>query len=193
MTYDKELKTLVAETLQVLADALEGLSAQRADSPSLCAGWSVRNVVAHLTMPARYSPEEFTGRLREVGYDFGRLSNQIAEQDGALPFDVLLKDLRGATLAGWAPPEGGFAGALTHAVIHGLDVTVPLGLPRTSSDEAIRRVLDGLTAGGGHRHFGTEVDGRQLRASDLDWSYGSGPSVDAPAEKIALLLCGRQV
>jgi uncharacterized protein (TIGR03083 family) len=193
MTDDIEIQPLVAEALQALADAVENLSPDRVDTPSLCEGWTVRNVLAHMTMAARYPPEEFTAQLRSAGFDFTRLSNRIAEQDGVLPFNVLVKDLRSDAMAHWATPEAGFAGALTHVVIHGLDITVPLGLRQTCSDEAMRLVLDGLTAGGVHRHFGTEVEGLHLHATDLDWSYGSGRKVDAPAQDIALMLCGRRV
>jgi uncharacterized protein (TIGR03083 family) len=190
---DAELQPVVAEALGALADGLEDLSPDRVDTPSLCQGWTVRNVLAHMTMAARYSPEEFTAQLRSDGFDFTRLSNRLAEQDGGLPFHVLVKDLRTDAMAHWAPPGGGFEGALTHAVIHGLDITVPLGLPRSCDEEAMRLVLDGLTTGGVHRHFGVEVDGLHLRATDLDWSFGSGTRVEAPAHEIALMLCGREL
>ena len=50
------------------------------------------------------------------------------------------------------------------------DVTVLLGLPRLSPDITIRIVLDDLTVGGGHSHFGgIELIGRRLEASDIDW------------------------
>jgi hypothetical protein len=46
------------------------------------------------------------------------------------------------------------AGSLSHVVIHGLDVTVPLGLGRVGTDAAARTVLDQLVA----------TDGRTVRA-----------------------------
>src|SRR5262245_37082467 len=103
---DVDLQPLVAETFQSLADALTKVAEDGADAASLCVQWRVRNVVAHLTMAARYSPEEFTVELQQDGFDFGRLSNRIAARDGALPFDRLLSDLRSDVMAGWAPPGG---------------------------------------------------------------------------------------
>jgi hypothetical protein len=76
-------------------------------------------------------------------------------------------------------------------VIHGLDVTVPLGVPRRSPDDTIRIVLDDLTKGDVHEHFGTSIEGCSLQASDLDWAYGSGPPLRCKAEDLALVLCGR--
>jgi len=74
-----------------------------------------------------------------------------------------------------------------------LDVTVPLGVPRRSPDETIRVVLDDLTEGGVHAHFGTAIDGRSLQATDLDWSYGSGPALRGAAGDLALVICGRKL
>jgi len=93
----------------------------------------------------------------------------------------------------WTPPGGGYHGALNHLVIHRLDVTVPLGVPRRSPDKTIRIVLDDLTEGGVHAHFGTGIAGRSLQATDLDWSYWPGPVLRGAAEDLALVLCGRTV
>jgi hypothetical protein len=70
---------------------------------------------------------------------------------------------------------------------------VPLGEPRRASDAAIRTVLDDLTTGGGHAHFGTDIQGRSLHTTDVDWTYGSGPQLSGTAADVALHLCGRSV
>jgi len=93
----------------------------------------------------------------------------------------------------WTPPGGGYHGALNDVVIHGLDVTVPLGVPRRSPEHTIRIVLDDLTTGGVHHHFGTSIEGRSLQTTDLNWSYGSGPALRGKAGDLALLLCGRTI
>jgi uncharacterized protein (TIGR03083 family) len=193
MPDDKEIGPIVAETFRRLAETLAVLPPDRGDEPSLCEGWTVRHVLAHMTMADRYTPEQFAAELSDDGFDFGRLSNRLAEREGARPFSELLASLRGDTMARWRPPGGGVTGALSHVVIHGLDITVALGLPRSPSDDAMRLVLDGLTAGGAHRHFDTSVDGLRLRATDLDWAYGDGPTVEAPAQEIVAALGGRRI
>ena len=76
------------------------------------------------------------------------------------------------------PPGGGYHGALNHVVIHGLDVTMPLEVPRRSPDETIRVVLDDLTEGGGHAHFGTGIEGRSLQATGVRcWATSQGSRV----------------
>lgn len=188
---------LVTDSYRQLAATLEASPAEAWDHASLCDGWRVREVVAHMTMPARYSPEAFTEELKACDFDFHRFSNTVAARDAGLPTDRLLAELRSDDLHRWQPPGGGVEGALTHVVVHALDVTVPLGVPSAAPDAAVRRVLELLTSGGGHEHFGTDVAGRRFEATDLDWSYGSGATSAtterASAAEILLRLAGRRI
>jgi uncharacterized protein (TIGR03083 family) len=193
MTNDAGLQPAVAAEFLALAELLDPLSDAQWDTPSLCAGWRVREVVAHMTMAARYPEDKFMAELRRHDFDFGRLSNEIASRDAGLPTSELVANLRSEIMQRWTPPGGGYHGALNHVVIHGLDVTVPLGVPRRSPDDTIRIILEDLTQGGVHEHFGTNIEGRSLQATDLDWSYGSGPAVRGAAEDLALMLCGRNL
>ena len=93
----------------------------------------------------------------------------------------------------WTPPGGGYTGALNHVVIHGLDITVPLCVGRRPTDTTLRAVLDDLTRGGAHAHFGFDLGGLSLRATDMDWTFGSGTPISGVAEDLALLVCGRQL
>src|ERR1700693_3620101 len=93
MMTDHELQPLVAATYVALADLLDALAAQRWDTPSLCEGWRVREVVAHLTMPARYNEDAFMAELRDDEFDFTRLSNRIASRDAKLPTSDLVGNL----------------------------------------------------------------------------------------------------
>jgi uncharacterized protein (TIGR03083 family) len=191
MNDDAGLQPAVAAEFAALADLLDSATEAQWDTPSLCTGWRVREVIAHMTMAARYPEDKFMAELRRCEFDFGRLSNEIASRDAGLPASDLVASLRSEVMQYWTPPGGGYHGALNHVVIHGLDVSVPLGVPRRSPDRTIRIVLDDLTAGGVHQHFGTSIEGRSLQATDLDWSFGSGPPLRGVAEDLALLLCGR--
>ena len=195
-----DLQALVGLQLSALADLLDdgaqslGGGAALADAETLCAGWRVRHVVAHMTMAARYDGPAFMAELSAVDGDFEKLSQTIAERDARRPFSELLDDLRGDTMAGWAPPGGGAAGALTHAVIHSADITVPNTLPRSSSDDATLIVLDSLADGLAGRQVGVDVGNRTLRATDLAWSFGDGSEVvSRPASELVALLAGRAV
>jgi uncharacterized protein (TIGR03083 family) len=193
VTDDASLQPAVAAEFRSLADLLDAASAAQWDTASLCAGWRVREVVAHMTMAARYSEDQFMAELKRCGFDFTRLSNEIAARDASLPTDELIKNLRSEVMQRWAPPGGGYHGALNHVVIHGLDVTVPLGAARLAPDQTIRVILDDLTQGDVNARFGIDIAGRRLQATDLDWSFGQGAVLRGPAADLALVICGRSV
>lgn len=190
---DDDVRAMVAASYTGLADLLDAMPSDGWDAASLCEGWRVREVVAHVTMPVRYDEDAFMTELRDCEFDFTKLSNRIAARDAELPTADLVANLRDPALHAWTPPGGGVHGALNHAVIHGLDVTIGLGAPRTASDAAVRATLDDLTKGGGHEHFATAIDGRRLEATDLDWSYGTGPPLSGPSGDLAAQLAGRRV
>src|ERR1700728_2709899 len=188
MTDDADLQPLVAAECLALADLLDSVSEDRWDTPSLCEGWRAREVIAHMTMAARYPEDAFMAELRRYDFDFGRLSNEIAAKDAGLPAGELVANLRSEVMQHWAPPGGGYHGALNHAVIHGLDVTVPLGAPRLAPDQTIRVILEDLTEGDVNERFGIDIAGRHLQATDLDWSFGAGPMLRGPAADLALVI-----
>jgi uncharacterized protein (TIGR03083 family) len=124
-----DLQSWVAPTYDRLADVLAAAPARTWDAPSLCEKWLVRHVVAHVTMPVRLTPEQFGAEMAAASGDFTVLSDTVAARDASLPITDLLDQLRSPRLHAWQPPGGGAAGALSHAVIHSLDVTVALDGP----------------------------------------------------------------
>ena len=174
-----------------LADLLAALPPDRWAADSLCAGWQVREVVAHMTMPYRHTGATVMAGIAAAGGDFNRFADERARQDTADTTDAeLLDSLRDNIDHPWQPPLGGQAGALSHDVIHGLDITEPLGLPRPPADR-IRLVLTGA----GPRQlafFGVDLTGRRLVATDTDLVLGDGPVVtELPAADMLLAITGR--
>ena len=185
-----DLHSWVAPTYDGLADLLAAAPPQTWDAPSLCEKWQVRHVVAHVTMPVRLTPEQFGAEMAAARGDFTVLSDTVAARDGALPVADLLAQLRSPVLHAWLPPGGGAAGALSHAVIHSLDVTVALDRPPVAPLEAVVAVLDQLTAANG-AFFGVDLAGVRLVATDTDWTWGSGEEVRADSAALVALLGGR--
>ncbi|HEX6567618.1 MAG TPA: maleylpyruvate isomerase family mycothiol-dependent enzyme [Acidimicrobiales bacterium] len=185
------IRNHIAAERRALADLLDGLSAAEWDGPSLCDGWAVRHVVAHLTVPFRYSRARFVVDLVKAGGRFNRMADTTARRDAALPRPLLIAALRDNAEHPWTPPGGDHAAALTHDVVHGLDITRPLGVERDIPAEAMAAVLGTLTTPRSWRFFGVDLDGVELRAADLDWTYGSGRPVSGRAQDLALLLTGR--
>ena len=174
---DADLADAIAGEYGALADLLEASDASVWDAESLCEGWRTREVVAHMTMPARYSGPAFMAELEAAGGDFTRLSNTVAARDGALDVSALLADLRSDVLHAWQPPGGGPQGALTHCVIHALDIVEAVPLEHRVPDDRISRVLGIIAAPDAPNLFGVDLSGVELRADDLDWRYGSGSPV----------------
>ena len=188
-----EITASIAAERRELAAILGGLPPESWDSLTLCAGWRVREVVAHITMPFRYQPPRFAFEMIRSCGNFNRMADRCARRDAAAPPDQLAAALRDNEQNPWKPPGGGYQGALTHDVIHGLDITVALGLGRQVPAERLRIVLAGITAAKSVRFFGTDLDGIELRADDLDWSFGSGTPVSGSAQDLALVVCGRKL
>jgi uncharacterized protein (TIGR03083 family) len=184
-----DLQSWVAPTYDGLADLLASMPADTWDAPSLCEKWQVRHVVAHVTMPTRLTPAQFGAEMAAAGGDFTVLSDTVAARDASLPVADQLAALRSPLLHAWQPP-GGAAGALSHAVIHSLDVTVALDRPAVAPGEAVVAVLDQLTAADGAL-FGVDLTGVRLEAADTDWSWGSGDGVRADSGHLVALLSGR--
>ncbi len=193
MNDDLSIQSVVATQFEALAELLSSASEVTWNTGSLCDGWRVREVVAHMTMPARYSEAQFMKELERYGFDFTRLSNEIVSRDAGLRTSQLVEDLHSDELHHWMPPGGSYHDALNHVVIHSLDITVPLGEARLATDETIRMILEDLTLGGVHRNFGVDIEGRSFEAIDIGWKFGSGQLLRGNAEDIALALCGRSV
>ena len=190
---DADITRSIAAERRELAEVLAGLPPESWDSPTLCAGWRVREVVAHITMPFRYPLPRFAFEMIRSRGNFNRMADRCARRDGAAPPVELSLSLRDNERNPWKPPGGGYQGALTHDVIHGLDITVALGLGRRVPLDRLRIVLAGVTAAKSVRFFGTDLDGIELRADDLDWSLGSGAPVSGSAQDLALFVCGRKL
>ncbi|WP_326956126.1 maleylpyruvate isomerase family mycothiol-dependent enzyme [Amycolatopsis sp. NBC_01286] len=187
------IQDLIAAERRELAAVLDGLSPAEWATPTLCAGWRVPEVVAHLTMPFRMSTGRFARELLKSAGRFNHMADRVARRDAAeLSSEALVASLRDNAEHPWRPPGGGAEGALSHDVIHGLDITTALSLDRSVPRERLELVLDGLKPKQ-VRYFGADLAGVSLRADDLDWSYGTGSPLTGAAQDLLLVLCNRRL
>ncbi len=188
------IKDMIAAERGELAEVLTGLPAARWDDPTLCAGWRVREVVAHITMPFRYSRRRFAFELARSRGKFNVMADRCARRDAAvMSSDELVTALASNASHPWKPPGGGDAGALTHDVIHGLDITEALGLGRRVPPDRLQVVLPNLATPNALGFFGVDLSGTELRACDTGWTFGSGTPVTGTAQDLALFLCDRKL
>jgi hypothetical protein len=127
----------IATECGALATDLGGLTPSQWETPSLCAGWTVHDIVAHLSVNP---PKFFLGMIKS-GFNFDKFANgQIAQHRGADPA-ATLGGFRGLQNSTSAPP-GPKTSSLGEVVIHGADVRRPLGIPHTYPPGAIREAID---------------------------------------------------
>ncbi|MFE1767500.1 maleylpyruvate isomerase family mycothiol-dependent enzyme [Streptomyces angustmyceticus] len=188
-----EVRAAIAAERRELADLLDTLRADQWDGRSLCGGWRVREVAAHMSMGFRLSLPATLGELAKARGNLHRMTDRVARRDAAAHSPTALAAfLRDNADHSWTPPVGGFPAALGHDVVHGLDITVALGLDRRVPEDRLRILLDEIRPSG-LKFFGADLDGVRLCAEDLDWSYGSGSPVYGLAQDLLLLAYGRRI
>lgn len=192
-TDEPAIRRHVAAQRSELAALLAGLPEEQWDTQSLCQGWRVREVVAHLTMPFRLSLPGFVLEMLKARGPMNRMADRYARREAAmLSSGDLVATLEENVDHRWRPPGGGYAGALSHDVIHGLDLAVPLGLDASLPADRLQYVLP-RGNDRGVRYFGVDLTGIELRANDLAWSFGSGAPLTGRAQDLLLIVCGRQL
>jgi uncharacterized protein (TIGR03083 family) len=184
---------LISAHRRALAGALDSLTPEQWYGESLCAGWTPAHVLAHQTMPFRISGEEFMAGLSRCGGDFTTFSDQVAARDSALSPSELIGALRDNADMPWSPPGGGLMGALSHDVIHGLDICWPLGIEYEIPSRALTDVLDSLTSQGSQSLFGFPLAGITVAATDMGWSHGAGVQLAGRGRDLVPLLAGRRI
>ncbi len=186
-----DIRVAVAGERTDLAEVLAGLPEDDWDKPTLCTGWRVRELVAHMVMPYRLSTPRFLlGMVRARG-NFDRFADRHARSEAAVLSPAeLTETLRQNVDHPWKPPGGGYQGALSHDVIHGLDLTVALGIDRQVPSDRMRYILDSMNPRQ-LKYFGVDLSGIELQATDLDWTHGTGEPLSGTAQDLLLVLSGR--
>jgi uncharacterized protein (TIGR03083 family) len=164
-----------------------GLSAAQWQAETLCEGWSVRDVVAHV---ADHVHRTGGDALRAIVR--GRLSpTRSAELIVEGQRDRRVTDL----LASLEPPVRSPSSVqLAELVIHQQDIRRPLGIEREMAGDRLLACLDfaltrkGSMAVSGARRLAT---GLRLSATDLGWSWGDGPEARGAAEAVLMAVNGR--
>ena len=177
------------------ADLLAGLTPEQWRTPSLCAGWTIRELAGHLLMPMEISvPRVLLTLVRTRGSTdraVDVISRDLARREPA----EIVRTLREKADKPIRVPGVGPLGPMADSCIHLRDAARPLGSDVTAPLDDWRTVLDFLTSPAGRRGFvpAGRLDGLHFRATDQDWSSGGGPEVAGPSEALALAITGRPV
>ena len=182
---DRLFADITAERLQLI-DRLGTLTPTQWDTPSLCSGWRVRDVVGHLVSILEIPKWTFIRKVA-MGGGFEKVADRIAREFGARDPKALCATYRKLAGERFAPPIIGPIAPLTDLLVHARDIERPLGLVSQLNETNVRTVLD-FVCGGKGRGFVPPKHTRGLRfqATDFDWSIGTGPVVIGAGEAIMM-------
>jgi uncharacterized protein (TIGR03083 family) len=176
---------------QALAGDLRSLSQDQWATTSLCTEWTVRDVLAHMTATATMKPAGFFPKLAASGFNFNRVQEKgISANKGNSGADTLAGF--DTVLTSLGHPPGPMDTMLGEMIVHAEDIRRPLGIKHAYPAAAVTRTAQFFT--GSNLLIGAKrrISGLTLRATDADWSHGTGPEVEGPALSLLMAMTGRK-
>jgi uncharacterized protein (TIGR03083 family) len=191
---DGAWRAIDAQRLRVAA-MLDDLSEDEWRQPSLCAGWTVRDVAAHLTLQQLRLRDCAGVVLRWRGTMNRTIAHEARRRAAALPVERIIAEIRGMIGSRRSNVGVTYKETLCDILVHSQDIAIPLGrtlpLPTEAATLAASRVL---TMRWPPPPPSVRTAGRfRLTATDIPWSAGDGPEVRGPIAALLLVSCGRTV
>jgi uncharacterized protein (TIGR03083 family) len=191
---------LVFEERQDILAFLRSLTSDQWGMPSLCTGWRIKDVAAHLLvdepvqagMARRVLPLLARQRFSPDRVNSAWIARNHPRAPGSIIESFQQDSLRAVGVIGHLL---GPAVALRALVIHHQDMRRPLRIERVVPSDRLVAALDALATWKGSVSVGSRsrAAGLHLRALDVGWSHGDGPAVFGPGEAIVMALAGRSV
>ena len=176
---------------RALAADLQGLSTEDWAAPSLCSDWTVRDVLAHMTSTAKMPPAGFVAKLIGSGFSFDKVQEKgVAANRGASAGDTLA-NFESVVTSVKHPPGPGQTW-LGETIVHSEDIRRALGIQHKYPTDAVVTVADFYKGSNLLIGSKTRIDGLTLRATDADWSHGTGPEVSGPILSLVMAMTGRK-
>ena len=182
----------IADERRITADLILTLDAEQLATTSLCDAWTVKQVAGHLVMPLVTPMPAFMVAMAKARGNFDRANDSLSRKVAKKSPAELAGILRDKANFRFTPPGMGPLAPLTDVLVHGQDMRRPLGLTRDFEPARIIAVLDYLTDPDARSIVPrTLVADLHFRATDLEWSAGTGPEVAGPAGALMLALANR--
>jgi uncharacterized protein (TIGR03083 family) len=189
MDVDEVWTTIDAQRAS-LADLLEDLSDDEWATPSLCAGWRVGDVAAHLTLAHMGYGAALVEAVRARG-NFDRMIRETALRASGLPREEYAGRLRAMVGSRRRAPFVSPLEPLTDVLVHGQDIALPLGRTRSMPPAAAATSAQRVWEFGFPFRARRRLAGLRLTATDTDWAVGAGLPVEGPISALLLLVTGR--
>jgi uncharacterized protein (TIGR03083 family) len=190
MDLDELWATIDAERTG-LADLLADLDPAEWAQPSLCAGWRVRDVAAHLTLAHAGVGFAVPALLRAHG-SFDRMVHDTAVARAVAPTAELVAGIR--AMVGSRRHAVGTTAVepLLDVLVHGQDIAVPLGREHPVPPVAAATAATRAWRMGWPFWARRRLRGVGLAATDSGWRAGDGPAVRGTTGDLLLLVTGRR-
>lgn len=178
------------EQRRALADLLAGLDDTAWAAPSVCPGWTVRDVAAHVISVPQMTWGPFLRACVRGGFWVPRVGLLEGRRRGRAEIPAILEQYETYDGSRVSTPFTGHLEPLMDVLVHVQDIVRPLGLRHDAPPEASAAAADvalrlGLFLGR------PCLGGVRLVATDVAWSHGEGPEVRAPMGELLLLCTGR--
>ena len=175
-----------------LVDLLEDLSDQEWEHPSLCQGWTVRQVAAHVALQnTTWSalPRGVLEAIRRGGMN--RAIHAVACRHAERPTGEIITEIRDR-IGVWHPlPTLTYRESAIDYLVHPQDIAIPLErhlpMPADAAVVAAERVWTSPRMFHARKSFA----GYRFVATDAAWIAGTGAEVTGPIGALLLLLTGR--
>jgi uncharacterized protein (TIGR03083 family) len=190
---DDQIWSAIFAQRAAVTDLLDSLSDDEWRRPSLCEGWTVRDVAAHLTMQ-QLGLRDALGVMRHWRGNMDRATQQAARARAAtLSTGEIVAELRRTNRTRRHNVGVTRLETLIDILVHSQDIAIPLGRPFDLAPDAAAvattRVLSMRWPP--PLPSARKLAGFRLAATDVTWSFGAGPEVRAPMGALLLLACGR--
>lgn len=173
-----------------LAEDLANLRPAEWSAPTLCADWSVEEVVAHLTAGASIGRWSWMRSIAGAGFrPEVHNARRLAEHRGPTPAQTLDR-FRGVVDSRIAP-TGDLWAWLGEVVVHGSDVREPLGIRTAPDPDAVLVVAEGYVRKDFAVASRSTAKGLRLVATDSSFRAGDGPTVEGTTLDLVLAMAGR--
>jgi uncharacterized protein (TIGR03083 family) len=188
---DARIWTHIDEQRADLADFLDTLTAEQWETPSLCPGWTVRDVAVHVTQSAT-NWAKLTLELARSGFRFNAVTLRMARDDQRSPHEVTTA-MRAMVGGRRRPPGTAPADPLMDVLVHAQDIAIPLGVRRVMPIPAAVVAAERVWSMGFPFNARKRFPNTTFTATDADFSVGAGEDVRAPIQNILMTLSGRRV
>ena len=182
--------TMIHDERARAADMLEALSPEQWTADTLCGGWNVRQVAAHMMIASEQTTGHFLAGMIGSGFRFDTMTQRDVGRASVLPPGDIIARIRARTTTTNKPPAPAMA-MLGEVVVHGTDIRQPLTIDDDTSLDAKLACLNMFKNSNFPVPAKKTIEGLRLRATDADWSHGSGPEVSGPTLALLMAMVAR--